>query len=322
MLLALLPAGAFLLTRASRLDQLLVAGLRLPDCPRWSYPVLQTAWLTMLGALVLTLAGLQTQRPTVAAAPQGGPYAFLVDVSASMAARESPSAPSNLEIATAVMSELVAALPDAQIQIFSFAGLAFSITDPTSDANYLQAVIEDGVYVESVPAPGSNIANALGAVALAKTSDSRTAGPSHAVLLSDGNQGAFDRPELERALQTVHQSDITVLSVGVGSEAGQRVPIMDASGGFTGRFAQQSGQAFVSSLQAATLRDLAERTGGRYFHSADTDELIKYLQAIRMGLSNAPGRPSMIADRDLGPALRILITAVWLGVLLLSGRLY
>jgi len=209
---------------------------------------------------VLFLLGLATlaaamARPTVPLRLPSDRSAIMlsIDVSGSMLSRD--VAPSRLEAAKAAAKAFVAALPGRiRIGLVTFAGYATVHMLPTTDHERLQAAI-DAIGVRHRTAIGDGLVEAVAALPGRVrpmpdgTLPSLPPGPrppGFVVLLSDGQNNAGMDPLV--AAEIARREEVTVYTVGIG------VPITE------NRF------VIGGPLDEETLRAVAHRTGGEYFH--------------------------------------------------------
>jgi Ca-activated chloride channel family protein len=178
-----------------------------------------------------------------------------LDTSRSMLAQD--VAPSRLERAKLAVRDLVDKLGSDRVGLIAFAGSAFLQCPLTLDhAAFLEAL--DALQPGIIPAPGSDLASALHTAQAALASEARNV--KLLVLFSDGEDlggGAI------AAAEQAAQQGIRVFTVGVGSDAGELIPIPGADGG-TEFLKDPDGQFVKSRLDADTLRRVAEITGGFY----------------------------------------------------------
>ena len=80
------------------------------------------------------------------------------------------------------------------------------------------------------------------------------------------------------AINKANQAEIMIVTVGVGEREGDKIPIFNAKGEFTGDYATLQGVDFVTYLVEDQLKEIATRTGGRYFTADNHGELIPYLK--------------------------------------------
>ncbi len=208
---------------------ILLAGAALAD-PRWGF-----TWE-------------ETQR-------RGIDVLIALDVSRSMLAQD--VVPNRLERAKLAIIDLVERIGGDRVGLIAFAGSAFLQCPLTLDhAAFLEALhaLEPGV----IETPGSDLASAL------RTAQEALATQAHnvklLVLFSDGED--LEGEALAEA-QRAAERGIKVYTVGVGSPAGELIPIAKEGGG-TEFVKDPSGQFVKSRLDEATLRKVAETTGGFY----------------------------------------------------------
>ena len=93
------------------------------------------------------------------------------------------------------------------------------------------------------------------------------------VLLSDGDDTIG---EWEGPLNAVSQQGIKVYTFGFGSANGSYVPLVMA-GGLHGEIVKyltrEGGTRLVSQAQSRTMRDVADRSGGRFFRGESNQQI-------------------------------------------------
>jgi hypothetical protein len=288
------------------------SGTAMPSRPaRILLPILS---LLLLVCLLTVAAGPQRylSRPETA---RSGHFVFLLDVSRSMAARASCDEPMQLDQARALMTDILGAMPQAEFGITAFTELAFPFTEPSLDHTYLQEVINYGLFVESVPTPGSDLGNALLVLAEKKTGQppvySRL---EYVILISDGDFSDEVNQQLDTAVPVLNAAGIKVVSVGTGSVDGLPIPTLGKDREcLDGRFERAEGKEFYSRLFAAPLHLIAEQTGGRYFADTQEAELLDYL------------RSTLHEDADLQLPAQAIDISPWfllLATLCLFGLVY
>lgn len=204
---------------------------------------------------------------------QGVSVMFVLDVSRSMDAQDVQ--PSRLERAKLSLEDLLKLLSGNEMGLILFAGnavLQFPLTtDTVSAADFVRQV-----STSSLTEQGTNITDAIQLAMLALKSASK--GKHLIVLLTDG-EGHEGKP-IDAAIAG-SQSDITIFSVGYGDAAGTLIPIHNADGSIIDK-TDSSGNRVVSALDEATLKSVAEATGGQYIHaSADGDEVSRLMELVK-----------------------------------------
>ncbi|MCH7605451.1 VWA domain-containing protein, partial [Patescibacteria group bacterium] len=245
--------------------------------PTRSYFLFAFIWVVLIGSLGAVLAKPQKDIYAPQEVLSRADIVLLVDVSRSMEARSSVYAPSRMEIAQDIMTEIINKTPDARFLVFGYSSLAFSLSGFSNDYDYLFDVIEKGIYIEVIPAPGSRLPNALAAVAIEKMENPQYKNVSHVVLFSDGATINILRDDgsTERAIGLLEQANLSVVSIGVGSKDGDSIPLFDKRGRFSEEYVTlDTGVIFESFLREDMLRELSDRTGGVYFSQNDRREII------------------------------------------------
>jgi hypothetical protein len=243
------------------------------------YALATSLWAICLGGLATAAAEPQIVTYSESEVEVLGDCVLAFDVSFSM--EVSPVADISqrrLEIAKNMARQMIEELP-LRCQIVAYSGLAFPLSPITDDRGYLLYVLERGVYLEVIPEEGSEIVQALEAIAQQKLTNPDYAKVSHVVLFSDGGMGRTYKRKLGEAVDSIRRSGLKLIVVGVGSGTEERIHIFDEDGNFTGRYVSFFGnETFVDVMQEDNLRKLAYDTGGLYFSQQETDRIIEYLR--------------------------------------------
>lgn len=203
-----------------------------------------------LGALLVSLA-----RPNaVIAVPRDQATVMLVlDVSGSMTADD--LRPNRMEAAKQAARAFVEALPDTtQLGVIQFSQTA-GVAAPLTRDHEAAARAIDGLRANGGTAIGDGLDLALDQLAQRPAAESGQQAPGLVVLLSDGASSSGRSPE--DAAARADQEGIRVHTIGVGQR---------------GAATRINGRIPVT-LDEATLRAIAERTGGEYFYAAESSEL-------------------------------------------------
>jgi Ca-activated chloride channel family protein len=215
---------------------------------------------------------------------EGIAIALTIDVSSSMLAED--FAPSNrLEVAKRHAIGFVRGRRADRIGLVTFAGEALTQVPLTLDYSVLEqsiaglriGVLEDGTAI------GTGLATALNRLR-------RAPGKSKvALLLTDGenNRGAVDP---RTAAEAATALGVKVYTIGVGTEGQARVP--------TGRGLSGLRYEVVPvRIDEALLREIAEKTGGRYFRATDGAALQRIFRQIDQ-LERTEQSQRFFANRD------------------------
>jgi Ca-activated chloride channel family protein len=225
-----------------------------------------------LALLVLAIArpqkGLQESRVRTEAVD----IVLLVDVSTSMRAEDLGSGVNRnmnrLDAAKEVIRTFVEERPEDRIGMVAFAALPYTVSPLTLDHGWLIKRMED--LRTGMLEDGTAIGDAL-ASAINRLRDSE-AKSKLVILLTDGvnNMGSLSP---DNAAQAAKALDIKVYTVGAGAPGLVRFPVQDPFGGT--RYVRQR-----SEIDEATLKTIADTTGGLYFRATNLRELEKIYQQI------------------------------------------
>jgi Ca-activated chloride channel family protein len=234
---------------------------------------LPTALLLIGGALLLV--GFARPQASVRVKRQDATVVLVVDVSGSMAARDSQ--PTRLGAARKVAQQYVDKLPKGyRVAVITFSDHTSLVAPPTHDLTLVQNALD---RARSGP-QGTALADAVvRAVNVAKTVPRKPGSrrpPAVIVLASDGGQTA-GRVTPALAAQYARSAKIPVTTIALGTQDG--VVTQQLRGGFTERIqvpvqpavlqgiARSSGGRFVSGVAAvdtsATFDELGSRVGHR-----------------------------------------------------------
>ena len=246
-------------------------------------------WLALLIALVALARPQQGIRQTETET-RGVDIVLAIDLSPSMRAED--FRPHNrLSVAKQTARDFVKQRDHDRVGLVAFAGTSFTVCPLTLDHDVLLELLDglDFGLVEDGTAIGMGLATAV-----ARLRESRT--PSKVViLLTDGqnNRGAIDPltgAELARAM------GVRVHTVLVGRGGVVPVPVDDP---LMGRRIQM----VRMDVDETTLRQISERTGGRFYRATDPRGLEGIYAEIDR-LERAPIRSIDYRDyQDLGPWL-------------------
>ncbi len=259
---------------------------RLVSRPLWDRVVRRPAerWrflrlaLLLLGAagIVVALARPQWGIVREKVEREGVDVVLVLDTSGSMATAD--VAPSRFFLARQALLQLVARLEGDRFALVAFEGEAYPLVPLTLDADALGLFLET-VEPGIVPAPGTSLGVWLAKGLEAFVDKERR--NKVMVLVSDGEDL---EGEVEEAVRRAKEAGVVVHAVGVGTEAGQPVPELDADGRVTGYKRDEGGGAVVSRLNMATLDAIARGTGGRAFRVTPADTSLSALAAAIEGL--------------------------------------
>ncbi len=215
--------------------------------------------LRVAALLLATLgaAGPQWGREAVRRTSQGSDVVFVVDVSASMQTRDVP--PSRLEEARRESIALLGRLSGSRLGVVAFAGDAVRLCPLTLDPAAVRLTLET-LQPGTVSDPGSDLGKALRAGLKLLPAGRRD--EQAMVVWTDGEDLEGHARE---AIDELKRSGLRVFVVGVGTPAGDVIPMADVSGVTLDVKKDENGNIVRSRLDETLLRELAHATRGQYF---------------------------------------------------------
>jgi Ca-activated chloride channel family protein len=229
----------------------------------------------------------------------------VLDVSKSMRAEDCGPTGSRLDMAKTTLLQSLPHLAGNRLGLVTFAGKSFPQAELTDDLEALEFVLKNWVTVDSAPSQGSNIGMALSEAVRLFEEDKR----KRVILFF--SDGGHVRPEnLRGALAEIGAKGIAVVSVGVGSKEGAKIPIY--GGGKFIEWLKIDGNEVETRLNEGLLREISQGTGGKYIHLTSANQLRKALRdPAVMGARTLSGGKEMF-QIPLGLAMGILCLGIYL----------
>jgi len=280
----LLPVLMVLFYRAARRRRTLSA--RFADANAWKAltpgtSVVTRRWKTVLVLTCVVLLIFSITRPQWGASAvvlkrRGLDIVVALDVSASMLV--SDVRPNRLERAKREITGVFDRLAGDRVGLVVFAGDAYVQCPLTLDASAARLML-DAVDARSAGKPGTAVAEAISTAVDMYEKDEKQF--KVLIMVTDGESHEGDAlGEAEKAAEL----GIRIYTVGVGTPAGEPVPVYDDEGNQSGFKKDQGGQVVLSKLDEVTLQKVAVATGGRYFRAGpsemELDELFSELDKL------------------------------------------
>jgi len=270
LVVAALVVGYLYLLRRRRRDVVRFTNLELlekvaPNRPGWYRHVPAAALIAAAAVLTVALAGPQAE----AKVPRNRATVVLViDVSLSMQATDVE--PTRLAAAQAAAKSFADQLtPGVNLGLVSFAGTAAVLVSPTTDRASVRRAV-DGLKLSESTATGEAIFAAMQSIeSFSQSVAAAGAGdegppPARIVLMSDGKQ-TVPGPDGENeprggftAARQAAQAKVPISTISFGTEYGT----IDIEGGRT-----------RVAVDAASMKQIADLSGGQFFTAASEDEL-------------------------------------------------
>ena len=235
--------------------------------------------LAAIGCLILILCRPQTHDSWSSTETEGTDIVLALDVSTSMLARDFN--PDRFNAAKDVAMQFVSGRPTDNIGVVIFAGESFTQVPLTLGKtvlmNYLQdikiGVLEDGTAI------GDGIATAINRIKNGKAKSKSI------ILLTDGSNNTGVVAPLTAA-EIAKEYGIKIYTIGVGSNGTALFPVG------VNYYGKMEYQKLPVVIDEATLKQIADNTGGKYFRATNEDVLndifteIDQLEKTRMDVMN------------------------------------
>ena len=273
----------------------------------------------LLLGLVLAFVALARPQGVVSVPRLEGVVVLAFDVSGSMAATDLQ--PTRMDAAKAAAKDFVNKQPPGVIVgIVAFSDAGISVQTPTKDTAQVLAAI-DRLAPQKGTSLGQGIEVALHTISVAlnppptnyysNQSPAPTPSPTpvpagqHApavvVLLTDGENN--EQPDPAAAAQTAADQGIRIDTIGIGTAAGSTLDLQ--------------GFQVHSQLDEALLQQIADTSGGTYYHAADADQLKAVYDSLDTKLVVKPEAIEVTGLFAGGSALLLaiggLLSLRWLG---------
>ena len=226
-------------------------------------------------ALSIALAGPRTGNATTTIHREGIAIAMVVDRSGSMQARDfvrGDASVSRLDAVKQVFRDFVSGRGRGGdlIGLVAFARYADGLSPLTTDRGNLLQILSQLEIATDPEEDGTAVGEGLAlAVERLRGEEARS---KVAIVLTDGvnNAGVIDP---RNAADLAAQHGIRAYTIGAGTTGYAPVPVQLPDGRVALR------RAYVE-IDERTLEDIAERTGGRYFHATDAEALAAVVEEI------------------------------------------
>ena len=222
--------------------------------------------LLALGCLIVVLARPQTRDAWHSSRTEGTDMVVALDISSSMLARDFK--PDRLEAAKKIASRFINGRENDNMGLVIFAGEAFTGVPMTTDraalVNYVNALNRD--MLEDGTAIGDGLATAINRIKEGKAKSKSI------ILLTDGSNNTGIVAPLTAA-EIAHKLGIKVYTIGVGTNGTAPYPQVNMFGRIE----------YVPTpvvIDEATLRQIADITGGKYYRATGNKVLSEIFDEI------------------------------------------
>jgi len=270
--------------------------------------LLLCAMLAAIGALMRPQVRGETE--TVTAVQASADVMFVLDTSRSMLADDAP--PTRLARAKAEIAQLVGKLDRHRVGLVAFAGRAATLCPLTPDHSFFTTVL-GAVDTRSAGRGGTRVGEAI---KTAVRGFPPGQGAKLIVLITDGDD---QDPYSEDAAKLARDAGIKVVAIGLGSETGSEITLIDPQSGAKTKLMYE-GKPVISKLDGERLRKIALVTEGAYIpagtSAVDLESIMKTHVAPMVSAAVASAQRVIPAERYTWlvlAALGLLFAALWVG---------
>ena len=242
--------------------------------------------------IALLLTGIALARPQWGETEErvdrkGDDVVFLIDTSKSMLATD--VTPNRIERAKMTVLDFLRRHAGGRVGLVAYAGDAFLQCPLTLDYDAFEESIRE-MDTDAVLVPGTDIASALFAGSRAFEKSERR---KVLVLVTDGED--LERAGIDAA-KKLAKDGVVVFAVGVGTSTGSIMKV-PGKGGELEPLRDEKGQPVTSRLDEATLRTIAETTGGTYRR---LETIAGGLADVASALKDPQSKPAAVFRKRLG----------------------
>jgi Ca-activated chloride channel family protein len=188
-----------------------------------------------------------------------------IDTSKSMLAEDMK--PNRLARAKIEVTNLVKRLKDDRIGLLAFSGDAFLLCPLTIDYNGFMLALNT-LDTDATPTGGTSISNAISQAL--KSFGEGEKKRKVLLLLTDGED---HEGNTARAVDKAKKEGLRIFSVGIGTEGGDIIPVVDPDGRRS-FLRDRKGQVVKSHLHSGTLERISLSTGGTYIRGGGEEALV------------------------------------------------
>lgn len=187
--------------------------------------------------------------------------------------------PSRLEKAKFEINRLINRLQGDRVGLVVFTDEAFVQVPLTTDYAAFRMLL-DISNTEQMPSSGTNFSAAMRAAedAFDSIEDQNNNAANVLLFVADGENHSGD---FSSAMQELKAGNITIFSIGVGTNSGGPVPLFNENGEMTGYHRDSSGNTITSKLGSDTMRQIAGEGGGEYYEiSSGSDNIEAFFSRL------------------------------------------
>lgn len=223
-----------------------------------------------LALLIVGLANPKIGTKLETVKREGVDIVFAVDVSKSMLAED--IAPSRLDKAKRIVSEIISQLGSDRIGIIAYAGQAYPQLPITTDYGAAKMFLQ-GLNTNMLSSQGTAINQALDLASTYYDDDEQT--NRVLFIISDGED--HSEGSTAGAVEKAVDQGIKIYTIGVGTEKGAPIPIK-RNGVLESLKKDLQGEVVITKLNKDVLEDIADDGNGQYIDGANTSDAVNIIK--------------------------------------------
>jgi Ca-activated chloride channel family protein len=166
--------------------------------------------------------------------------------------------------------QIINKLGTDRIGIIAYSGSAFPVLPMTSDYNVAKMFLQ-GINTSIISSQGTSIDEAINLSTQYFNKKEKTR--KLLVIISDGEDHSNNAVD---AADDAKEAGIKIITVGVGSEKGAKIPLKE-NGLFSGYQQDKQGDIVVTKRDATMLNEIAKSTNGSYIDGNNTKNVVDFI---------------------------------------------
>jgi Ca-activated chloride channel homolog len=199
---------------------------------------------------------------------EGIDIVFAIDVSKSMLAED--VSPNRLEKSKQLVSQIINKLGDDRIGIIAYSGSAYPVLPITTDYSVAKMFLQS-MSTSTISSQGTSIDQAIDLST--QYFDKKDKTRKLLVIISDGEDHSN---EAEDAAENAKDLGIKIITIGVGTENGGRIPLKQ-NGMVEDYQKDKEGQIVVTKRNPEVLTNIAKVTNGNYIDGNNTKIVVDFI---------------------------------------------
>jgi Ca-activated chloride channel family protein len=226
---------------------------------RWMFRYILISFIFVF--LVLTLTRPRFGPKVRMTKSTGIDIVLAIDVSTSMLCQD--IRPNRLEQTKDAVSAFLEKLQGDRVALVAFAGQADLLVEMTNDYAAIKNMLS-GVHPSMFGTQGTSLSEAINVSLKAFPDKMKTAGAI--ILLTDGED---HEGQLDNMIRKANKKGINLFTIGIGTNAGGRIPLYDGNGNFKGNKQDDQNNEIITKSNPQLLQDIAKKGNGAYYKGED-----------------------------------------------------